>query len=47
MPRRNSARVLLAAYEGWGVSATNLTLVPTAPLPANYTLPDLPRRLAM
>ncbi len=32
--------LIFSAYEGWGVSATNLAMVPTAPLPANYTLPD-------
>lgn len=45
-PSATSQMLLLSAYKGWGVSASNLAIVPSAPLPATFTLPDLAGRSA-
>ena len=35
-----ASSIQLEAYEGWGVRASWLTVVPEQPLPSGYTLPD-------
>uniref|UniRef100_A0A7S0R9B6 Protein kinase domain-containing protein n=1 Tax=Chlamydomonas leiostraca TaxID=1034604 RepID=A0A7S0R9B6_9CHLO len=39
----SSPSLLLTSYQGWGVSATQLELVPDTPLPACQPLPDWPQ----